>query len=136
MGGDAKGPQGSDPAAALDLDRAMSPAVVRVNARVVERGFWPKIRRLASKLPFAQDVVALWFCARDPQTPTATKAMLMAALAYFVLPVDFIPDWFVGIGYTDDAAVIAAAIALAGRAIRDSHRVAARAALDRFAAER
>ena len=57
----------------------------------------------------------------------------MAALAYFVLPTDIIPDWFVGIGFTDDAAVIAAAIALAGRAIRDGHRQAARALLDRFA---
>ena len=131
----AKGAKPFDPTAALDPERALVPAVVKTNTRVVDRGFWPKIRRLARKLPFAQDVVALWFCARDPQTPVATKAMLMAAIAYFVLPTDFVPDWFVGIGFTDDAAVIAAAIALAGRAIRDSHRAAAREALDRFAPE-
>ena len=125
--------EGFDPTTVLDPSRALAPAVQRVNSQVVRRGFWPKIRKLAGKLPFAQDAVALWFCARDPETPTATKAMLMAALAYFVLPVDLIPDWFVGIGYTDDAAVIAAAIAIAGRAIRDSHRQAARALLDRLA---
>jgi uncharacterized membrane protein YkvA (DUF1232 family) len=124
-----------DPAAVLDPARALVPAVQRVNARLVRSGFWPKLRRLARKLPFADDLVALWFCARDPATPIATKAMLTAALAYFVLPTDVIPDWFVGLGYTDDAAVIAAAIAIAGRAIRDSHRLAAKSLLDRFAAE-
>jgi uncharacterized membrane protein YkvA (DUF1232 family) len=128
-------PERFDPGAVLDPSRALVPAVQRVNSRVVRRGFWPKIRRLAGKLPFAADVVALWFCARDPKTPIATKAMLMAALAYFVLPTDVVPDWFAGIGFTDDAAVIAAAIALAGRAIRDSPREAARALLDRFGAE-
>jgi uncharacterized membrane protein YkvA (DUF1232 family) len=128
-------PKSFDPAAALNPSRALVPAVQRANSRTVNRGFWPKIRRLARRLPFAEDAVALWFCARDRETPTATKAMLMAALAYFVLPTDLIPDWFVGIGYTDDAAVIALAITLAGRAIRDSHRAAARAALDRFAAD-
>ena len=130
-----KPPEGFDPTTILDPSRALVPAVQRVNSQVVRRGFWPKIRKLAGKLPFAADAVALWFCARDPETPTATKAMLMAALAYFVLPVDLIPDWFVGIGYTDDAAVIAAAIAIAGRAIRDTHRQAARALLDRLAEE-
>jgi uncharacterized membrane protein YkvA (DUF1232 family) len=127
--------KGFDPDAVLNPGRALVPAVQRVNARVVRRGFWPKIRKLARRLPFAVDAVALWFCARDPGTPTATKAMLMAALAYFVLPTDMVPDWFVGLGYTDDAAVIAAAIALAGRAIQPKHRDAARALLDRLADE-
>ncbi len=126
-------PEGFDPAAVPDPGRALIPAVQRVNSRVVRRGFWPKIRRLAGKLPFVEDALALWFCARDRETPTATKAMLMAALAYFVLPTDLIPDWFAGIGYTDDAAVIAAAVLIAGRAIHDSHRQAARTFLDRLA---
>jgi uncharacterized membrane protein YkvA (DUF1232 family) len=46
-----------------------------------------------------------------------------------------LPDWFAGLGFTDDAAVIAAAIGLAGRAIKPAHRAAAKALLDRFAAE-
>ncbi len=126
---------GFDPTGPLDPSRALVPAVVRLNTRLVRRGFWPKIRKLAGKLPFAEDAVALWFCARDPATPTATKAMLFAALAYFVLPTDFIPDWFAGIGYTDDAAVIAAAVALAGRSIRTEHREAAQRLLAGLADE-
>jgi uncharacterized membrane protein YkvA (DUF1232 family) len=129
------GADGFDPTAPLDPSRALVPSVVRLNARIVRRGFWPKIRKLARKLPFAEDVTALWFCARDPATPTTTKAMLLAALAYFVLPTDMIPDWFAGLGFTDDAAVIAAAVALAGRAIQVAHRQAARTFLDRLAAD-
>jgi uncharacterized membrane protein YkvA (DUF1232 family) len=124
-----------DAAAALDPSRALVPAVVRVNSFVVKRGFWPKIRKLARRLPFAEDAVALWFCARDPATPTTTKGMLLAALAYFVVPSDVLPDWFAGLGFTDDAAVIGAAMALAGRAIQVAHREAARSLLDRLAGE-
>lgn len=130
-GGDAKG---FDPQGPLDPGRALVPAVVRVNTQIVRRGFWPKIRKLARSIPFADDAVALWFCARDAATPTGTKAMLAAALAYFVLPTDVLPDWFAGLGFTDDAAVIAAAVGLAGRAIKPAHRQAAKALLDRFAA--
>lgn len=119
----------------LDPSRALVPAVQRVNATVVKRGFWPKVRRVAGRLPFVEDAVALWFSARDPQTPVATKAMLMAAMAYFVIPTDMLPDWFAGLGFTDDAAVVAAAVSLAGRAIRDKHREAAKALIQRFARE-
>jgi uncharacterized membrane protein YkvA (DUF1232 family) len=117
----------------LDPSRALT--VVKVNTERVRRGFWPKIRKFARHIPFAEDAVALWFCARDRATPAGTKAMLMAALAYFVVPTDVLPDWFAGLGFTDDAAVIAAAIGLAGRAIKPAHREAAKALLDRFAAE-
>ena len=108
--------------AVLDRSRALVPAVIRVNTQVVRRGFWPKIRRIARFVPFAEDALALWFSARDRETPASTKALLMAALAYFVVPTDMLPDWFAGLGFTDDAAVIAAAIGLAGRAIRPAHR--------------
>ena len=127
--------KGFDPQGPLDPSRALVPAVVRVNSQVVKRGFWPKIRRLARQIPFADDAVALWFCARDASTPAGTKAMLMAALAYFVVPTDLLPDWFAGLGFGDDAAVIAAAISLAGRAIKPAHRQAAKDLLDRFASE-
>lgn len=124
-----------DPKEALDPSRALVPAVVRINAQTVKRGFWPKIRRFATKVPFAEDAVALWFCTRDAATPVGTKAMLLAALAYFVAPTDFLPDWFVGLGFTDDAAVIAAAIGIAGRAIKPAHREEARNLLGKLAAD-
>lgn len=118
--------QGADPTRAL-VPQPGDQARVRA-------GFVKKLARVAARIPFAGDVAALWFAARDPATPKKTKAMMMAALAYFVMPADAIPDIFAGVGFTDDAAVIAAMIALAGSSLRDRHRQAGRALLERWKA--
>ena len=124
-----------DPNEALDPSRALIPAVVRLNERRVLRGFWPKMRKVAAHVPFAAEALSLWFCARDDETPATAKAMVFAALAYFVLPTDAIPDWIPVIGYTDDAAVIAAVVGVVGKNLKPRHREAARAAVDRLRTE-
>ena len=113
----------------LDPKKALVPSVVKVNEQRVARGFWPKIRKVASQVPFAADALSLWWCARDPTTPTAAKGMVMAALAYFVLPTDAIPDVLPVLGFTDDAAVIAALIAIVGKNLKSRHKEAAQAFL-------
>lgn len=105
------------------------PATVAQNERTVRQGFWKKLRGLAAKLPFAIQAAASYFCAFDPKTPVAVKAMLMAALAYFVLPFDAIPDFLAGLGFGDDAAVIAGTVALVAKHIKPEHYAKARAAL-------
>jgi uncharacterized membrane protein YkvA (DUF1232 family) len=97
----------------------------------LRRNFWKKLRGLAARLPFAQDLIAAHYCAFDRQTPIHVKATLVGALAYFVLPTDFIPDVLPVIGYTDDAAVLAAAIKLVSSHITPDHREAAQRALAR-----
>ena len=87
--------------------------------------FWGKFRRFAGRIPFAGDLVAAYYCALDPATPLRVRGMLLAALAYFILPIDAIPDAILGLGFTDDAAVIAAVIALVHEHITDVHRAAA-----------
>jgi uncharacterized membrane protein YkvA (DUF1232 family) len=99
----------------------------------VRHGFWPKFWRFAARLPFAEDLVAAYFCAFDRDTPRHVQIALMGALAYFVLPFDFIPDMMPLIGFTDDAAVLATAIKLVSTHIRPQHREAARRVLDRAA---
>jgi uncharacterized membrane protein YkvA (DUF1232 family) len=121
-----------DPTAAIDPSRALVPATLRVNERRVKRGFLPKIRRVAARIPFAADVLSVWYGARDPDTPVAAKGMMFAALAYFVLPTDAIPDVLAGIGFTDDAAVIAALLAVLGRTLKPRHRQAAQDFLERM----
>jgi len=59
------------------------------------------------------------------------KAALLGALAYFVLPIDLIPDILPVLGYADDAAVLATALRLVASHIRPEHREAARQALSR-----
>jgi uncharacterized membrane protein YkvA (DUF1232 family) len=98
----------------------------------LRRKFWKKLRGLAARLPFAEDLIAAHYCAFDRQTPLHVKAVLVGALAYFVLPADFIPDVLPVIGYTDDAAVLAAAIKLVSSHITPEHREAAKGALTRL----
>jgi uncharacterized membrane protein YkvA (DUF1232 family) len=57
------------------------------------------------------------------------RLTLLGALAYFVLPFDAIPDLLAGIGFTDDATVLFATIALVRAHITPVHREAARRAL-------
>ena len=101
----------------------------------VRREFWRKLRRLAAQLPFAEDLMAAHYCAFDRQTPLKVKAVLVGALAYFVLPTDVIPDVLPVIGYTDDAAVLAAAIKLVASHITPEHREAAQRMLARMRGE-
>jgi uncharacterized membrane protein YkvA (DUF1232 family) len=91
--------------------------------------FMTRLKRVAKRIPFAGDLLAAWFCARDPATPRRVRMTLLAALGYFVLPVDAIPDIMPLIGFTDDAAVIAAAIAAVASSIKPEHRERAKQAL-------
>jgi uncharacterized membrane protein YkvA (DUF1232 family) len=77
----------------------------------VLREFWERIKTLGRKLPFAESAVAAAYCAADPATPSRVKLLALGAIAYFVMPIDGIPDFLPLIGFTDDAAVIAATIA-------------------------
>ncbi len=124
-----------DPRKPIDPSRALVPAVQRVNEMRVKRGFWPKLRKSAARLPFVPELLAAYYCARDPTTPAAAKGVLLGALAYFVLPTDAIPDVLAGIGFTDDAAVIAAVLGMLGANLKDRHRDKAREALGKLSQE-
>jgi len=102
------------------------------NEEAVRRGFWRKASAVAARLPFAEDLIAAYYCAFDRKTPLPVRAALLGALAYFVLPADAVPDMIAGLGYTDDAAVLAATLKLFASNITDSHRESARAVLDKL----
>ena len=102
----------------------------RRDQATVRRGFWRKLRRTLGQVPFSGDILAAYYCAMDRQTPVFVRAVLMGAVAYFVLPADLIPDVLPGIGYADDASVIYAAINTLGQHIKPGHQARARAWLD------
>lgn len=95
----------------------------------VRKEFWAKLKRVAAKLPFVEDLLAAYYCAFDRQTPRHVQAALLGALAYFILPFDFVPDLMPVLGFTDDAAVLATALRLVASHIKPEHRDAAHAAL-------
>jgi len=106
------------------------------NEERVRRDFWRKAARVAAKLPFAEDLLAAYYCAFDQTTPFQVRAALVGALAYFVLPFDFVPDVLPLLGFTDDAAILLTALRMVAGHLRPEHRDAARVALERIKAGR
>jgi len=91
--------------------------------------FWPTVKKALRTIPFMNEVVAAYFAMLDSQTPLQARLTLIGALAYFVLPFDLVPDIILGVGFLDDASILAAAIASVRSSITDDHREAARQAL-------
>ena len=100
------------------------------DAARVRDEFWPKIKAVAAKIPFAEDALAAYYCTLDRDTPLRVRGTLLAALAYFVMPFDVLPDVLPALGFTDDAAVLMMAFQLISSHIKPEHRDAARAALN------
>lgn len=101
------------------------PIATEAQARRTRRKFLPKLLRVAGKIPFADDLAATYYCAIDRETPRKVKFVMFAALGYFVLPVDAVPDVFAGLGFSDDATVLATTLAVVGSHIKHRHRLAA-----------
>ena len=92
----------------------------------VRKRFWIKLKRVLARIPFAEDLLAAYYCAFDKETPRHVQAALLGAIAYFILPFDFIPDMLPVLGFTDDAAVLGIVIKLVSSHIKPEHREAAR----------
>ena len=96
-----------------------------------ESQFWKLVRTIGNKLPFIRNMLAMFFCMKDPSTPVWVKGMILGALGYFVLPIDLIPDFAPIVGYIDDAGVIAVVFATIHLQIKEEHWVEADIALGR-----
>ena len=96
----------------------------------LQRRFWRKLGAAAAQVPFAEDLLAAYYCAFDRATPVQVKGTLVAAIAYFVLPFDAVPDFIPLLGFTDDAAVLMTALKLVSSHMRPEHRDAARGKLE------
>lgn len=112
-----------------DRFERIEPAEIFRREQKVKSEFWEKFRRFLGRVPFASDLLAAYYCALDPDTPVRVRGMLLGALVYFILPTDVIPDMIVGLGFTDDAAVLASVFGLVASHIKPSHRHAAERAL-------
>ncbi|VAV89706.1 COGs COG3339 [hydrothermal vent metagenome] len=105
------------------------PVVIDTGRRQAPRNFWPKFWATLGQVPFSEELAAAWYCASDAKTPGRVKGVLFAALAYFVLPTDILPDFIVAIGFTDDATVLATAMGIVAAHIKPKHRQDARSLL-------
>ena len=89
-----------------------------------EAGLWNKITGNVKKVGanLLYEVLQLFYVAQNPNVPMRIRAAVIAPLGYFISPVDLIPDLTPVVGYSDDAAVIAMAIAFAHAYIDDDIR--------------
>lgn len=107
----------------------LGPEETAEKERRIRDRFWPTVKRALRHIPFIEEVAAAYYAMLDPTTPVSARLTLVAALAYFVAPLDFVPDFILAIGFLDDASVLMAAISAVRNSIKEEHRVAARRAL-------
>ena len=108
-------------------------AVTADEIRVKER-FFPKLARVLARVPLAEELVAAYYAAFDRATPLKAKGILIGALAYFVLPMDVIPDFVLGLGFSDDMAVLLTAFNVVRTHVTAEHRQRARETVSRLRA--
>ncbi|MBK8908395.1 MAG: DUF1232 domain-containing protein [Rhodospirillales bacterium] len=111
----------------LDVSKTLAPLTGRED--MVRRRFWAKVRRTLGRVPFMDEALAAFYAANDPATPTRVKAILFAALAYFIMPGDLIPDILAGVGFADDLTVLLTVFHSLRPYISDAHIERARAEL-------
>jgi uncharacterized membrane protein YkvA (DUF1232 family) len=96
----------------------------------IKRNFWRTLKKAARYIPFSNDLVAAYFCAMDPLSPTRVRVILFGALSYFIAPFDAIPDFLLALGFSDDATVLMATITAVRTYISPAHYKAAQTALE------
>ena len=86
-----------------------------------DNSFWDKVKTFA--ISAGREVIekALWlyYAAQRPETPKWAKTVIYGALAYFISPLDAIPDITPLVGFTDDLGALAAAIAMTSAYINE-----------------
>ncbi len=71
-------------------------------------------------------MLALWYYMNSERAPLRHKVSILATLAYFLVPLDAIPDILGPLGYTDDIAVALGLIGFIGSEVMHPYRLYAR----------
>ena len=98
-------------------------AGLKLKAAFSESRFWDKVRKYARVAGRAvlEPALQMYYATLDAATPVWAKSVIYAALAYFVSPVDAVPDLLPVVGYTDDLGVLLAAAATVAAHITHKH---------------
>ncbi|SEB94292.1 YkvA family protein [Paenibacillus sp. GP183] len=90
---------------------------MNINLRSMEKNysdssFWLKLKRFSKKAgtKVVYTALLLYYVLRSPNVPIKAKAIIIGALGYFISPIDIIPDFLLGVGYTDDLSVLVGAL--------------------------
>lgn len=99
-----------------------------------EKGFWKKIKSYSRSagLQVVHAALLLYYLMQSRSVPVKAKAVIAAALGYFILPFDLIPDIALMAGFTDDLAVLMFALSQVSRYITDDVIQSARTRLQQW----
>ncbi|MBI2619457.1 MAG: DUF1232 domain-containing protein [Ignavibacteriales bacterium] len=97
----------------ISSERDFEESSVFINERIEE-----KLKQIGRGLRFAIDVLALFRYMSDPGVHWAKKSLVVAALLYFIIPVDSIPDFAPVVGYLDDIGVVGAVVRYLGSQLK------------------
>ena len=92
-----------------------------VNEENVKSNFFDKLKSNMGNITFIREAVIMYYCAIDPSTNKFAKTIAIAALVYFINPIDIFPDFIPFTGFLDDAAMVTGAIASMRSSIKDEH---------------
>lgn len=100
--------------------------------RYSEASFWTKLGHSAIKAGRAtvEAALKLHYAAQRSDTPAWARTTAYGALAYFIMPLDAVPDWLAAVGYTDDLAALALALSTLATYVDDGVRQQARERLE------
>ena len=87
---------------------------VQKKIEYVDENLWGKLEKSRKRISFAKDILALYSYMKDPLVKWYRKAIVVAALIYFIVPIDTIPDITPLFGYLDDLGVITALLKYLG----------------------
>lgn len=99
-----------------------------------EHSLWEKLQRFASVAgqKVIYPVLLLYYLMKDKNVDFKTKIILTAALGYFILPADMIPDILPFIGYTDDFGILIYTLIKVAKSINPDIREKARRKLSEW----
>ncbi len=113
----------------------MAPRIEDMNRTAVhkapefeERSFWDKVAEAAGDAgrEVIEIALTLYYALIDDDTPLWAKSTIIGGLLYFISPIDAIPDFIPGIGFTDDLAVMVGALGVVAAHIKPEHKERAR----------
>jgi uncharacterized membrane protein YkvA (DUF1232 family) len=113
-----------------------APKQLAVIEHVLRRRLWSRLSALAASLPFAQEIIAAYFCAIDRRTPLSVKLTLLGTLAGFLLPQRLVPKLLRSLVLGGDVAMLLGTLQSFAAHIRPEHRLRARLVLIRWRQER
>lgn len=65
------------------------------------------LKHVLAKLRTLLDLIYAWVTGKYSGVSKANLVLIVGAVVYFLMPIDFVPDVIPGLGFVDDAAVIA-----------------------------